>query len=175
MKDLGPDNAFWIDGEWLGWDSIIDPADAKYSLLAELERTATLRLKYPNAEIELIPYFQDLLYLAETYFLDTGKHLNVYGDIGELFGAIMYGITLHKNFAKGSDGRLENDFVEIKTISPLNSKETTRVRLDRHFSKLLIVKVSDCFEVSARLLKRSELPKTTGDTVNISWNALPGT
>ena len=28
---LGPDNAFWIDGEWLGWDSIIDPEETRYS------------------------------------------------------------------------------------------------------------------------------------------------
>jgi len=84
--------AFWIDGEWLGWDSIIDPEETKFSRLAELEREAELRLKYPNADPTLVPYFQDLLTLAEAYFCDTGQHLNVYGDIGELFGAIMYGI-----------------------------------------------------------------------------------
>ena len=120
MKVLGPDNAFWIDGEWLDWDSIIDPEEVRYSRLAELEREAHLRLKYPNADLTLIPYFQDLLTLAESYFQETGQHLNVYGDIGELFGAIMYGIKLHRNYAQGSDGRLGDDFVEIKTISPLN-------------------------------------------------------
>lgn len=173
MKELGPDNAFWIDGEWLDWDSIIDPEEVRYSRLAELEREAHLRLKYPNADIALIPYFQDLLTLAESYFDETGQHLNVYGDIGELFGAVMYGIKLHKNYAQGSDGRLGNDFVEIKTISPANNKERTTVRLDRHFNKLLMVKISDEFEVSGRLIKRADLPKRTGKKVRLSWEKMP--
>lgn len=173
MKELGPDNAFWIDGEWLDWDSIIDPEEERYSRLAELEREAELRLKYPNADLTLIPYFQDLLTLAKSYFEETGQHLSVYGDIGELFGAIMYGIKLHKNYAQGSDGRLGNDFVEIKTISPGNNRKQTSVRLDRHFNKLLIVKVSDDFEVSGRLLRRADLPKKTGRTLRLSWANMP--
>lgn len=173
MKKLGPDNAFWIDGEWLDWDSIIDPEEERYSRLAELEREAELRLKYPNADLTLIPYFQDLLTLAKSYFEETGQHLSVYGDIGELFGAIMYGIKLHKNYAQGSDGRLGNDFVEIKTISPVNNREQTSVRLDRHFNKLLIVKISDDFEVSGRLLRRADLPKRTNKNLRLSWANMP--
>jgi hypothetical protein len=173
MKELGPDNAFWIDGEWLDWDSIIDPEEVRYSRAAELEREAHLRLRYPNADPALIPYFQDLLTLAESYFFDTGQHLNVYGDIGELFGAIMYGIKLHRNNAEGSDGRLGNDFIEIKTISPTNNKAQTSVRLDRHFSKLLVVKISSDFEVSGRLVKRADLPKRMGKNLRLSWEKLP--
>ena len=173
MKVLGPDNAFWIDGEWLDWDSIIDPEEVNYSRLAELEREAELRLKYPNANVTLIPYFLDLLTLAQSYFEGTGQHLSVYGDIGELFGAIMYGIKLHKNYAKGSDGRLGDDFVEIKTISPSNNKNQTLVRLDdRHFSTLLVVKIDEDFEVSGRLIKRSNLPKRTGKKIRLSWENL---
>ncbi|MCZ4352242.1 hypothetical protein O4H61_06900 [Roseovarius aestuarii] len=173
MKELGPDNAFWIDGEWLDWDSIIDPEERTYSRLAELERESHLRQEYPNADITLIPYFRDLLLLAESYFHETGQHLNVYGDIGELFGAIMYGIKLHKNYAQGSDGRLGNDFIEIKTISPVNQKEQTNVRLDRHFSKLLMVKISDNFEVSGRLVKRADLPRKPGKNLRLSWGNMP--
>lgn len=172
MDVLGPDNAFWIDGEWLAWDSIIDPEEVRYSRLAELEREAELRLRYPNADLALVPYFRDLLTLAQSYFDETGHHLNVYGDIGELFGAIMYGIKLHKNYAQGSDGRLGNDFVEIKTISPANSTSQTNVRLDRHFSKLLVVKIDDQFEVSGKLIKRADLPKTSGGRVKVSWTNL---
>ena len=170
MNELGPDNAFWIDGEWLAWDSIIDPEEVRYSRLAELEREAHLRLKYPNADVTLIPYFQDLLTLAESYFRETGRHLCVYGDIGELFGAIMYGIKLHTNFAQGSDGRLGNDFVEIKTISPVNNKERTCVRLDRHFNKLLVVRITEDFEVSGRLIRKADLPKRSGNSLRLSWS-----
>lgn len=169
MDTLGPDNAFWIDGEWLAWDSIIYPEEVEYSRLAELEREASLRLQYTNEDLALVPYFRDLLTLAESYFFNTGQHLNVYGDIGELFGAIMYGIKLHKNYAQGSDGKLGNDFVEIKTIAPTNNKEKTSVRLDRHFNKLLVVKISDEFDVCGRLIDRADLPKRTGKTMRLSW------
>ncbi len=50
--------------------------------------------------------------------LQTGLHLQVYGDIGELFAAITHGVKLHKNYAQGSDSRLGNDFIEVKTITP---------------------------------------------------------
>lgn len=173
MEVLGPDNAFWIDGEWIGWDSIIDPEETKLSRLAELEREAELRHRYPQADLTLVPYFHDLLMLAESFFEDTGRHLNVYGDIGELFGAIMYGIKLHKNYAKGSDGRLGDDFVEIKTISPTNNKDKTLVRLeDRHFSKLLVVKIEHDFSVSGRLMERKSLPKSNGKNTRVSWDAM---
>ena len=173
MEVLGPNNAFWIDGEWIGWESIIDPEETKLSRLAELEREAELHHKYPQADLTLVPYFQDLLTLAKSYFDDTGQHLAVYGDIGELFGAIMYGINLHKNFAKGSDGRLGDDFVEIKTISPNNNKDKTLVRLeDRHFSKLLVVKIEPDFSVSGRLTERKNLPKGNAKKLRISWDAM---
>lgn len=175
MDTLGPDNAFWIDGEWLAWDSIIDPEEVRYSRLAELEREASLRRNYPNADLALVPYFRDLLGLAESYFFDTGQHLDVYGDIGELFGAIMYGIKLHKNYAQGSDGKLGKDFVEIKTIAPTNSKQQTSVRLDRHFNRLLVVRISDDFEVSGCLVHRADLPKRSGRFMRLSWESMSQT
>lgn len=175
MDILGPDNALWIDGEWLAWDSIIDPEEVRYSRLAELEREAALRHKYPNADLTLVPYFRDLLALAKSYFLETGRHLNVYGDIGELYGAIMYGIKLHKNYAQGSDGKLGNDFVEIKTIAPSNKKETTSVRLDKHFNRLLVVKISDDFEVYGRLMNRADLPKRSRKFTRLPWENMPET
>ncbi|PIE12578.1 MAG: hypothetical protein CSA68_12495 [Rhodobacterales bacterium] len=178
MNGLGPDNAFWIDGEWIGWDSVIDPEEDEYSRLKQLEHEADLRMRYPKADLSLIPYLEDLLGLAESYYYETGKHLNVYGDIGELFGAIAFGIKLHKNNAQGSDGRLGNDFVEIKTISPMSRKERKIVRLDRHFSKLLMVKIDNDFQIYGRLVKRGDLLKRTGNktshNMTLSWGHMPG-
>jgi hypothetical protein len=158
---LGLDNAVWDDGEWIGWDEI--------SLsLAEQE----LRTKYPHADIALVPYLEELLELAERYYRKTGRHLQVYGDVGELFGAVMYGIKLHRNYAKGSDGRLGNDFVEIKTITPFKACDEVTVQLDRHFGKLLIVKVDANFQVSGRLLDRKHLPATRGNRLRVTWDIL---
>lgn len=100
------DRAFYDDGEWVSWSDV-----------EEQLRYHEWRAKYPSTIRSLIPYFQELLSLAQSYHLETGRHLNVYGDIGELFGVITYGIRLNKNYAQGADGRLGNDQVEIKTFS----------------------------------------------------------
>ena len=129
--------------------------------------------KYPNAKRSIIPYFEDLISLAESYHLETGLHLSVYGDIGELFGAITYGIELNKTYAQGSDGRLGNDHVEIKTITPFKTKDLVVVDTARHFSKLLVVKINEEFQVAGRMIDRKLLPKRTGRFLRIRWDDLP--
>lgn len=172
MSVLGPDNAFWIDGEWLSWDNIPDEDDESFecSHLARLEHEAELRWRYPKADIALVPVFRDLLELAERYHRGTRRHLQVYGDIGELFGAIAFGIRLHQNYAKGSDGRLGSDFVEVKTITPFKKNDTVTLRLDRHFSKVLLVKISEKFAVSGRLIDRKDLTRRNEGVLRVTWN-----
>ncbi|MCL5776449.1 hypothetical protein M1105_05540 [Limibaculum sp. FT325] len=92
--------------------------------------------------------------------------------MGELFGAITYGIKLHRPYAQGSDGRLGNDFVEIKTISPFKGSDEVTIRLDRNFSKLLIVKIDEDFEVSGRMIDRKALPRSTEKFIRVSWESL---
>lgn len=172
MNVLGPDNAFWDDGDWVSSDSFDTEFDDQESHLAKMEREAELKLRYPNADISLIPYFQDLLEIAERYHRETRKHLQVYGDIGELFGAITFGIKLHRNYAQGSDGKLADDFIEIKTITPFNIHDRVRVSLGGNFSKLLIVKVNAQFLVSGRMIDRKRLPKSSGTHLHLSWEGI---
>lgn len=88
---LGPDNAIWDDGEWVSWDEINQQIQYK-----------EWRARYPNADLSLVSVFESLIGTAEEYHRLTGRHLQVYGDIGELYGAITHGIKLHRNYAKGS-------------------------------------------------------------------------
>ncbi len=156
------DRAFYDDGEWVSWSDVNDQI-----------RNQEWRAKYPNAVRSLIPYFEDLLSLAESYHRETGRHLNVYGDIGELFGAVTYGISLNRNYAQGSDGRLGKDQVEIKTITPFKSRDEVIVKLSGNFNKLLVVKINEDFEVSSRMVDRSKLPKRAGRILKIAWSDLP--
>lgn len=160
---LEPDNAFWDDGEWVSW------ADVNGHLW-KLE----MESRFPHADVELIPIFEDLLDTARDYFAITGRHLQVYGDIGELFGAIMYGIRLHRNYAEGSDGRLGNDHVEVKTITPFKTNDTVELNMDRHFNKVLVVKISEDFEVEGKMIARRSLPKPIGGKVRLSWSTIDG-
>lgn len=152
------DNAFYDDGEWITWSEI-------NSHLERLEFEA----RFPHLDVDLVPIFQNLLAVAEDYHDLTGSHLQLYGDLGELYGAITHGIKLHRNYAQGSDGKLGNDFVEIKTITPFKSNDTITLNLKRNFSKVLIVKIDSEFEVQGRLIDRKALPKTKGDTLRLNW------
>jgi len=158
---LGIDNAIWDEGEWVSWDDIDRQIQYK-----------EWGAKYPNANRSLIPTFEQLLNTAEDYHRETGLHLQVYGDIGELYGAITYGIKLHRNYAQGSDGRLGDDFIEVKTITPFKTRDEVVVDLKGHFSKLLIVKINEDFEIGHRLVDRKLLPKTISKRLRIKWSDL---
>ena len=152
------DNAIYDDGEWITWSEI-------NSHLERLEFEA----RFPNLEVDLVPIFQDLLAVAQDYHELTGSHLQVYGDLGEVYGAITHGIKLHRNYAQGSDGKLGNHFVEVKTITPFKSKDTITLNLKRNFSKVLIVKIDADFEVQSRMIDRKSLPKSKGDKLTLDW------
>ena len=123
------DNAFYDDGEWITWTEI-------NSHLERLEFEARI----PDIEADLVPIFQNLLSTAAEYYDLTGRHLQVYGDLGELYGAITHGIKLHRNYAQGSDGRLGDHFVEVKTITPIKAKvdpenDLAEISLDQNVTR----------------------------------------
>jgi hypothetical protein len=151
-------NAIYDDGDWITWTEI-------NTHLARLEFEA----RFPNLDVDLVPIFQDLLAVAQNYYELTGSHLQVYGDLGELYGAITHGLKLHRNYAQGSDGKIGNHFVEVKTITPFKSNDTITLNLKRNFSKVLIVKIDSDFEVHGKLLDRKALPKVKGTSLKLSW------
>ena len=153
------DNAFYEDGEWITWTEI-------NSHLERLEFEA----RFPKIEADLVPIFQNLLSTAAEYHDLTGRHLQVYGDLGELYGAITHGIKLHRNYAQGSDGKLGNHFVEVKTITPFKAKNRISLNLKRNFSKVLIVKIDADFEVRSKLIDRKALPRPKGGMLHLNWD-----
>lgn len=157
------DRAFYDDGEWVTWTEINQQLRYK-------EWSA----KYPNAKRSIIPFFEELISLAQRYYCETGLHLNVYGDIGELFGAITYGIKLNKNYAQGADGRLGNDHIEVKTITPFKNRDIVEVKRAGNFNKLLVVKINEDFKVAGRMIDRKVLArKFRGAIWRVKWSDLP--
>ncbi len=159
---LGPDNAIWDDGEWVSWDEINQQIQYK-----------EWGAKYPNADRSLIPIFEDLLSTAEHYHNVTGSHLQVYGDIGELFCAITHGMKLNRNYAAGADGRLGNDHVEVKTITPFKNSDMVEVKASGNFSKLFVVKITAKFEIAGRLIDRKYLPPAKCGKIQVRLRDLP--
>lgn len=156
---LEPDNAIWDDGEWISWDEIDEQIEYK-----------EWRARYPNADLSVVSIFESLITTAQHYYELTGRHLQVYGDIGELYGVITHGLKLHRNYAQGSDGKIGNHFVEVKTITPFKSNDVVTLDLRRNFSMVLLVKINADFEVRGKLVERKALPKIKGDRLRLEWD-----
>ena len=120
---------------------------------------------------ELSKVFNNLVYNAKLFHSLTNRYLQIWGELGELFGEIHYGIKRHKPHTKGSDGKIGNDFIEIKTISPEKNIEEVRVKRAGNFNKLLIVKINEDFSFESQMIARKNLPKGDGTHVRASWNA----
>jgi hypothetical protein len=86
---------------------------------------------------ELVMIFESLVENAMSYHELTGRYLQIWGELGELYAEIKYGIKRHKPHTRGSDGKLGNDFIEIKTISPEKDGGKVQVKRAGNFNRLL--------------------------------------
>lgn len=105
------------DGEWISWDWI-------NGQIADQE----LQSEFPKANVEVVKIFQDLVSIAEAYKQETGRYLQIWGELGELYAEIAYGLARHRPGTQGSDGRIGNDWIEVKTISPEKHGATIQVK-----------------------------------------------
>ncbi len=138
----------WDDGEWISWEWINSQLYAQ-----------ELQEEFPHASVEVIQVFEDLVHAAQTYYESTGRFLQVWGELGELYAEIKFGLKRHQPGTQGSDGRIGNDWVEVKTISPEKGSTTAFVKRAGNFNKLLIVRISDDFEFQAKIIDRKMIRK----------------
>jgi hypothetical protein len=155
-------DGIYDDGEWISWDWINGQLHKQE--MAE---------QYPEADEHVIQVFEDLVNAAMEYKAITGRYLQIWGELGELYAEIKYGLKRHKPGTAGSDGRLGNDWVEVKTISPEKSSEKIQVKRAGNFNKLLVVKISEDFEFDSKMLDRKLLGKSDGSHARISWGSIP--
>ena len=123
----------------------------------------------PQENSELVEIFENLVDSARSYHTLTGRYLQIWGELGEFYAEIKYGIKRHKPHTRGSDGKLGNDFIEIKTISPEKSGEKVQVKRAGNFNKLLIVKITEDFKFEGKFIGRKKLPKGDGTHARVSW------
>ncbi|MCR2834121.1 hypothetical protein [Parerythrobacter lacustris] len=62
----------------------------------------------------------------------------------------------------------------MKTITPFKRSDVVEINLDRHFSKVFVVRINEDFEISGKLIDRKDLPKSAGKKLKISWAAING-
>lgn len=126
----------------------------------------------PQEEHELFEIFESLVDNAKSYYTITGRYLQIWGELGELYAEIKYGIKRHKPHTRGSDGKLGNDYIEIKTISPEKAGELIQVKRAGNFNKLLVIKITKDFDFKGRLIERKKLSKGHGTHARVSWPML---
>ena len=154
-----PGEGVWDDGEWISWEWI-------NGQIADQE----LREQYPLADPPIVCIFDDLVDLAQAYFQITGRYLQIWGELGELYAEVQFGVKRHRPGVAGSDGRIGNDWIEVKTISPEKLTNTTHVKRAGNFNKLLVVRISEEFEFEARLIDRAALGKGPGKLAKYHWH-----
>lgn len=69
---------------------------------------------YIQANYELKTIFESLVDNAESFYKLTNRYLQIWGELGDLFSEIEYGIKRYRPHTQGSDGKLGYDFIEIK-------------------------------------------------------------
>ena len=84
-----------------------------------------------QGDSELAEIFEELVNLAKRHHELTGRYLQIWGELGELYGELKYDIKRHRPMAQGSDGRLGNDHIEIKTISPEKKTNRHKVKMSK--------------------------------------------
>ncbi len=156
-------DGIWDDDEWISWDYINQQ-------IYQQDRNT----QFPGASPELLEMFERLVELATDYKELTGRYLPLFGELGELYAEIRFGIKRHRPMACGSDGKLGNDFVEVKTITP-DKRVNNEVRVKRagNFSKLVVVRISANFDFDARMMERRALKKDGKTHALVKWESMP--
>lgn len=70
------------------------------------------------------------------------------------------------------NGRIGNDHVEVKTISPQKQKHKIQLKRSGNFNKVIVVRISAVFEFESRMFERKRLNKGKGKFARISWASI---
>ena len=158
---LEPYEAIYLDDD--GNTQIID------NLFDDIKDWDTdVQVSYETITDEETAYFKEqifnsLIENAKEYYSLTGRYLQIWGELGELYAELEYGLKRHKDVNhEGSDGFINGKLVEVKTISPLKQHNQVVVKKKGSFEQLLIVRISKNFEFKAKLISRDKLNGTTG-------------
>lgn len=161
---LAPSQLEYIDLEWI--DSELDdvPEDDAYSI--EPNEPFQSRDGFPFSVLEQTEIFHDLVDCASRHFENTGRYLQVWGELGEIYAEIKFGLRRHGTHKAGSDGTISGRLVEVKTISPEKTSDRVIVKRQGDFEQLLIVRIDRDFQFQGKRFERNELNGLSGKYLN---------
>ena len=112
---------------------------------------------FPLSVLEQAEILEDLVDCADRHFRNTGRYLQVWGELGEIYAEVKFGLCRHGTHRAGSDGTIGGKLVEVKTISPEKASDQVVVKSQGDFEQLLIVRIDENFEFTGKLVNRDEL------------------
>jgi len=117
---------------------------------------------FPFSTLEQTEIFYDLIDCAKRHFENTGRYLQIWGELGEIYAEIKFGLRRHRTHTAGSDGTISGKLVEVKTISPEKVSDQVLVKSQGSFEQLLIVRIDRDFQFQGKLLDRNDLNGVAG-------------
>jgi len=150
----------YISREWIDSQLEGEPEDDARSV--DLGKHFQSREGFPFSILEQTQIFQDLIDCATRHFQNTGRYLQVWGELGEIYAEIKFGLRRHGTHRAGSDGTIAGRLVEVKTISPEKGSDDVFVKSQGNFEQLLIVRINRDFRFQGKLFDRSELKGGAG-------------
>lgn len=145
----------YIDREWI--DSQLENAPEEDAFSVKPSGPFQSRDGFPISIPEQTQIFHDLVDCAARHFKNTGRYLQVWGELGEIYAEIKFGLRRHRTHTAGSDGRIVETLVEVKTISPEKASDRVLVKSQGNFEQLLIVRIDREFQFKGKLFDRTEL------------------
>ena len=117
---------------------------------------------FPLSTLEQTEIFHDLIDCAIRHFENTGRYLQIWGELGEIYAEIKFGLRRHGTHTAGSDGTIDGKLVEVKTISPEKASDRVLVKSQGDFEQLLIVRIDRDFQFKGKLVDRNMLKGVGG-------------
>jgi len=150
----------YLGREWIDSQLEDEAEDDVYSV--EPGEPFQSRDGFPFNALEQTQILQDLVDCAARHFQNTGRYLQVWGELGEIYAEIKFGLRRHETHRAGSDGTIAGKLVEVKTISPEKASDRVIVKSQGNFEQLLIVRIDRDFQFQGKLFDRSELKGVAG-------------
>lgn len=146
-----------IDREWI--NSRLEETSENNSVSDPPFRS---RDGFPFSVLEQTEIFYDLVDCATRHFENTGRYLQIWGELGEIYAEIKFGLRRHGTHEAGSDGTIAGKLVEVKTISPEKTSDRVLVKSQGNFEQLLIIRIDGDFQFQGKLFDRCELKGESG-------------
>ncbi len=150
----------YISREWIDSRLADEPEDDPYSVKPGTPFQS--REGFPFSVLQQAEIFHDLVDCAARHFTNTGRYLQIWGELGEIYAEIKFGLRRHGTHRAGSDGTIAGKLVEVKTISPETNRDHVLVKSQGNFEQLLIVRIDRDFQFQGTLVERSELQGGAG-------------